>query len=185
MRRQSDQAGYSLPELMITLGVSTMLATMALVGVEHAVTDARANGAVQSVKALLAEAHDSAIANRRNVEVRFVGTNEIQLHRIGTDGTLTQFAGVVLENRNEFRRFSGMPDTPDGFGTSAAVYFNNAAAPYFFTTEGTFVDAAGLPLSGTVSIGIADQPESAGAVTIFGGTGRINAYRWTGQDWRH
>jgi hypothetical protein len=54
-----------------------------------------------------------------------------------------------------------------------------------FRVEGTFTDGnANLdPISGTVYLGINNEPRTARAVTIFGPTAMIRGYRWDGRQW--
>ena len=53
-----------------------------------------------------------------------------------------------------------------------------------FTSEGSFVDSSGDVLNGTMYLGHAGQdPTSARAITIFGATGLVRAWRWDGRNW--
>lgn len=184
-RHSSGEAGYSLVELAIVVGLVTLIMSGAVGMSKTAIAWARSQAAATAVKAQLIEARDVALSTRRSVEVRFVGTSQIQLLRFNPDGTQTVIGGTSLEGRNEWRTFGGVPDTPDGFGNAQPLDFDNVAAPYVFTSDGTFVDAAGVPLSGTVFMGVLNQPSTARAVTIFGGTGRVVAYTWDGTQWKH
>jgi hypothetical protein len=89
---------------------------------------------------------------------------------------------VQLENRMEFRKQPGVPDTPDGFGNAAAVAFG-ISPTRMFTSEGTFVDANGDVLNGTLFLSIAGEKNSARAITVFGTTGLLRVWRWDGQKW--
>lgn len=184
-RRTDGQSGFSLIELLVVVAIAIILMTIGVGVSQSALTWAKAQASLNAVKSQIIEARDLALSTRRSVEVRFVGNNEIQLHRYELDGTTTQIGGTVLENRNQFRTFPGIPDSPDGFGNAAALDFDNAAAPYLFTADGTFVDAAGVPLTGTVFLGVESQPATARAVTVFGGTGRVVGYFWDGKTWLH
>ncbi len=183
--RGNDQAGYSLVELSVVVGLVVLIMGGAVGMSRQAIDWARSQSALTAVKAQLIEARDVALSTRRSVEVRFVGTNQVQLLRFNPDGTQTVIGGTVLESHNEFRTFAGVPDTPDGFGNAQALDFDNVAPPYLFTTDGTFVDAAGVPLSGSVFMGVANHPETSRAVTVFGGTGRVVGYNWNGSQWKH
>jgi hypothetical protein len=52
-----------------------------------------------------------------------------------------------------------------------------------FTSEGTFVDANGDVLNGTLFLSIAGEKNSARAITVFGTTGLLRVWRWDGQKW--
>lgn len=184
-RHSRSEAGYSLVELAIVVGLVTLIMSGAVGMSKTAIAWARSQAAATAVKAQLIEARDVALSSRRSVEVRFVGTNQIQLLRFNPDGTQTVIGGTSLESRNEWRTFGGVPDTPDAFGNTQALDFDSVAPPYVFTSDGTFVDAAGVPLSGSIFMGVVNQPETARAVTVFGGTGRVVAYTWDGTQWKH
>jgi hypothetical protein len=52
-----------------------------------------------------------------------------------------------------------------------------------FGPDGSFVDPTGVPVNGTVFLGVPGQVETARAVTVFGSTGRVRGYRWIGSAW--
>ena len=52
-----------------------------------------------------------------------------------------------------------------------------------FQSDGTFVNAAGTTLNGTVFMGVTGIPSTARAVTVLGTTGRIRSYRSAGAGW--
>lgn len=185
VNRARRDAGYSLVELAIVVGLVTLIMSGAVGMSRTAIAWARSQAAAQAVKAQMIEARDRALSQRRSIEIRFISPNVIRLWQYNPDGTLTDVGSTLLEDRNEFRVFAGVPDTPDGFGNGQALDFDGVAPPYLFTPDGTFVDAAGVPLSGTVSMGVQGHPETARAVTVFGGTGRIVAYTWDGSKWTH
>jgi len=89
----------------------------------------------------------------------------------------------VLEHGTQFRQFPGQPDTPDGFGNGAAVWFGGAS-PVMFTGDGMLTDPAGNVVNGTVFIGQANEPMTSRAITIFGATAAISTFRWNGTAWR-
>ena len=80
--------------------------------------------------------------------------------------------------------FSSVPDTPDGFGKTAAVCFGSSTT-YIFRTEATFTDTnANLdPISGTIFIGQPGQSATARVVTIFGPSAMVRGYKWDGRSW--
>ena len=89
--------------------------------------------------------------------------------------------------RNATVTVAGLPDTPDAFGNASAVTFATATGSPLeikFATDGTFVNQDGLSLNGTVFVALPNQRLSARAVTVFGSTGRVRAYRWDGRIWK-
>jgi hypothetical protein len=54
-----------------------------------------------------------------------------------------------------------------------------------FAPDGTLVDENGNTLNGTVFLAhTATEVMSARALTIFGATGRVRAFRWDGHAWK-
>ena len=144
---------------------------------------ARAEAGVSQALDILRSARELAVSQRRNVEVRFIGTDAIQTARVEVpDGTTTVVRTIQLENRMQFLLQSGIPDTPDLFGRSAAVAFG-ASPTRMFTSEGTFVDSNGDVLNGTLFMSVPGDKNSARAITIFGTTAVLHAWRWNGSRW--
>jgi hypothetical protein len=127
-------------------------------------------------------ARETAISQRRNVQVEFLGNNQIRLTRFDLPNGNTVLRTVALNEPVKFMLLPGVPDTPEGFGNGAAISFGGTLL-MVFQSNGTFVDAAGQPLNGTAFLGIANDPTTARAVTILGATGRVHAYRWNGAAW--
>ena len=61
-------------------------------------------------------ARETAINQRRSVEVRFTPPNFISVVRHNMPNGTTLVVDGVLEHNTPFMLFPGMPDTPDGFG---------------------------------------------------------------------
>lgn len=179
-------AGFSLIEVLVVLGVASVVMATAVLMMPGAIRDARADGGMTVVVSELRRAKDLAVTQRRDMEVRFILPNEIQVWRqeVPISQGLTRISTVRLENNNEFLLMPGLPDTPDGFGNGSAIEFDSAPA-LFFRSEGMFTDAnANLdPLNGTVFLGVRNQPQTARAVTVFGPTALIRGFRWTGAQW--
>jgi hypothetical protein len=117
--------------------------------------------------------------------VSFTAPNRVVVTRVEVPGPgTTVLTDVVLEQGMEYQLFSGIPDTPDAFGRTAAVSFG-LAVNMAFTSEGSFVDQNGDPLNGSVFLGKRNQPETARAVTLFGPTAQIRNWRWSGSQWLH
>ena len=180
--RLHQQAGFSLVELSIVLALIVTLSGFAVVNITAILPGMRANEAMYQAVAQLRRGRESAIAQRRNVEVRFLGNNQIQLVRHDVPTGTTILSTVQLSNKNEFQLFGGVPDSPDTFGSSAAVDFGGSAT-LTFQTDGTLVNAQGNPLNGSIFLGLPGHPETARSVTILGATGRVRSYRWTGTSW--
>jgi prepilin-type N-terminal cleavage/methylation domain-containing protein len=181
--RLSGQRGFTLIELMLVVGITAVALGMVVVVSPQMSRYAQAQSGVEQLVSALRFARETAVAQRRNVQVRFIGVNTIQIARVEIpSGVATVLQTIPLESRLKYYLMPGLPDTPDRFGNSAAIAFG-ASPIRMFTSEGTFVDQAGDELNGTVFMGIEGQPESARAISIFGPTALVRTWSWTGRAW--
>jgi prepilin-type N-terminal cleavage/methylation domain-containing protein len=182
-RRLGDARGFSLPEMMIVVGILAVVGGIAAGSILSLVKDARSDSGMVAAVNVLRLARDRAIGERRNFQVRFISPNRIQIARENIPGpTTTVVQDLYLEDDLEFRIIAGVPDTPDMFGQSGAVSFGPSATRVF-TSEGSFVDATGDPLNGTVFLAVNGQPMSQRAITILGSTALIRPWAWNGKRW--
>ncbi|NLT65836.1 MAG: hypothetical protein GXX84_04460 [Acidobacteria bacterium] len=178
------QAGFGLVDIVIAIMLMSILAGMAVIGISSVLPAMKTDKAMQEVVAQLRQARNMALAQRRNIELAFSGTNQVEIIRIEEpDNTPNVISTLTLGNKCEFINPDQIPmDTPDGFGNTAAIDFGDAEK-LIFSSEGILVDESGDPVNGTVFVGLPDEPELARAVTVLGSTGRIRGYRWTGSMW--
>jgi Tfp pilus assembly protein FimT len=181
MKNRSVQ-GFSFIELIFVIGAISVMTVMALPLVQTTVPSFRANAAMNQVVRMLRSARHSAISDRRITTINFIGNNQIQLSQIPPNGGAPVPLDIpsTLEGGGQFVVFPTVPDTPMGFGKAAPVSFPATQ----FLSDGSFGTAVGVPVNGTVFIGIPGQPFTARAVTILGSTGRIRAYHWDGTQWQ-
>jgi hypothetical protein len=95
---------------------------------------------------------------------------------------------LPIQNSVVYTTYVGEPDTPDGYGNAAPVYFGGVAngppAGMVYQSDGTFVvNGIGTPINGTVFLGIPGQPSTARAITVLGTTGRVRSYHISGASW--
>jgi prepilin-type N-terminal cleavage/methylation domain-containing protein len=186
--RVRDEAGFTLLEIMVVVGLMGVLAAMAIMVSPAFTQTARADSGITQALDAIRSAREVAISQRRNVELRFIGNNAVQTARvdIGANGQMigtTILRTVELENRMEIGLDPDAPtDTPDGFGRTAGASFG-ASPRRMFTSEGTFVNATGDPLNGTLFMFIRHQKNSARAISIMGATALVRPWRWTGREW--
>src|SRR5688572_5764576 len=164
---------------MVVMSIVGILGSMTVFQYLAARPGMQADGAMRTVMAELNAARETAVAQRREVEVEFVGLSGIKVTRIDdrtpNPDTTTLLRNVSFEASLEFGLVAGAGDTPDGFG-------NTSASPdkITFSSEGTVVDSSGTPVNRTVFLTAPNAEQAFRAVTILGSTGRVRAYRWAG-----
>ncbi|MDE3156376.1 MAG: prepilin-type N-terminal cleavage/methylation domain-containing protein [Acidobacteriota bacterium] len=181
--RLRSAAGFTVTELMVVVAIIGITAAMAVFQAQVSLPSIRGDAGMRVVMAELNTARSLAISQRRTIQVNFVPPNAIQLVRDEIPTGTTILSYVPFEANVQFLQFAGVPDTPDAFGATSAVDFG-AATSLSFTSDGTFIDQSGVPVNGTVFLGIPNQPRSARAVTVLGATGRVRGYRWSGTQWQ-
>ncbi len=168
---------------MVTVGIIGVVMAMTVLVMPAALVHARADSGAAQLVATLRLAREQAIAQRRNVRVTFTAPNRVTVSRVEVPGpAATVLADTFLEGHNEYRLFLGVPDTPDAFGNGSAVSLGGAAS-VAFTSSGEFVDQDGDPVNATVFIGAGNDVLSARAVSVFGPTALVRAWRWGGTRW--
>jgi len=191
--RTNREKGFSLLETVMVIGIMFVLMGIAIVQSFGSREGYQANSAMDTVVSQLRVARELAITQRTNVQVFFVSngaTQQVQYMVLAQPGTKEANGPLVsssLPSQTSFVLTPGVPDTPMGFGNKSAIYIGNVSnGPAFmeFTSTGQFTDQTGFnTLNGTVFIGVAGQTNTARAVTIMGGTGRVRPYTYIGSSW--
>ena len=176
-------SGFSLIEIMLVVCLVGILGAMASFQIGSVRPGMLGDGAMRSVMAEFNQAREMAIAQRRKMQVNFVGTNHIQVVRIDSATTTTQLRDVAFESGVQYGLVASIADTPDAFGKLSAQSFGGAAT-IRFNTEGALIDPSGAPVNGTVFLIIPGQNLSYRAVTVQGSTGRVRGFKWIGNQWR-
>lgn len=180
----SSQAGYSLPEILVAVGLVMVGSVVAIPVTTRMVSNSKGDSALVMTSAFLQGARNRAVAERRNIVVTFPSTNSMQLARVEVpSGALTVVDQLILEGEAQFVRAAVLPDTPDAFGGTGAVSFTGTT-PVMFTSDGSLIDAAGDVTNGTVFVAKPDSIETARAVTIWGVTGLLRSWKWRGSLWQ-
>src|SRR5688572_18154916 len=185
-----SERGFTLIELMMGVMFIGILGAMALFEIGSARPALVADGVMRTVMAQLNLARETAVAQRRQIDVVFDQDKHV-LRLFKKDlppaTSRTLLAETALEGGVRF----GMPatlasDTPDKFGKSAAVTFGSGGTPTLdlsFNSDGVLVDSLGNSLSGSIFLMLPKVDESARAVTVLGSIGRVRGYRWNGKAW--
>lgn len=181
-REPCAEHGFSLIDLLVVLALASILAGMTVVAIQAALVSARGDAAMIQVTSALRYAREAAITQRRSVDVVFVDPDEIQILRNDVPEGQTVLQTVRLDAGAVFALDGGIPDTPDAFGIAAAIDFGDADT-IRFVPDGMFTDEAGLPVNGTIFLARPGEPASSRAITVTGGSGRAQGYRWMGSSW--
>jgi prepilin-type N-terminal cleavage/methylation domain-containing protein len=177
-------AGFTIIEVMVVMAISVTVLSLSLGGFSSALDTVRGDASMNKVLWQLKLARETAINQRRSVEVRFTPPNFMAVVRRNIPNGETVVSTAVLEHSTSFVVFPAFPDTPDGFGNAAAIDFGGAAA-VMFNAEGQLVDETGALTNGTIFIGRIGAPLTARALTVFGPTSSIRTFRWNGSQWRN
>ena len=195
MRRiRNQENGFSLLEAVVVIGLMMVMMAFAIFKSTSMMPNYKADSAQDVVVSTLRQARQTAITQRRDVEVwidqTFSGTDQVQHIKyqvVAISGDQPQpLVSVGLPRGSQMVLEPGVPDTPMGFGNNAAVYIGNVGGgpPVMkFRSTGAYTDPVYSPLNGTIFIGVPSQAFTARAVTIMGGTGRVRPYTWSGTTW--
>jgi prepilin-type N-terminal cleavage/methylation domain-containing protein len=182
--QEAGDAGFTLLELLAVMVIGIAVASLGLGGFASVLDTVRGDASMNKVQWQLKLARETAINQRRAVEVRFTPPNFMTVVRRNIPNGETVVSTAVLEHQTNFVMFPAFPDTPDGFGNTTAIDFG-AAAAVMFNAEGQLVDEAGNIINGTIFIGRIGAPMTARALTVFGPTSTIRTFRWNGSEWRN
>jgi prepilin-type N-terminal cleavage/methylation domain-containing protein len=204
-RTKRAQQGFSLLEMIVVVMLAFTVMAFAIMNTMSSSQGARANAAMDAVISQLRQARELAISKRRNVQVQFTAPNRIQLTVLTLPGepAAAVIPATLLNDGVPggliYTVFGALPDTPMGFGNSTAINLQQPGGggtwSCMFATSGAFVgtaqSAASLyqastnnPVNASIFLGIAGNVNTARAVTIFGATGRVRSYYWTGSSWQ-
>src|ERR1700676_1921401 len=182
-RAKQSQRGYSMIELLLVLGISGVVMGIAMFQIGAVQPSMKGDGAMRTIMAQLNTARELSITQRRQMQVNFIGTGQIQIVRQEIPAGTTALPTVAVEGGLQYGLIAGIVDTPDGFGLkSTGIAFGTATA-YLFSSDGTLIDQNGNPLNGTIFLAIPGVARSFRAVTVMGGTGRIRGFKWDGLHW--
>jgi prepilin-type N-terminal cleavage/methylation domain-containing protein len=191
MRQYSirSQRGFSLFEVLTAVAIISIIMGMAMLNYGSILPNFKANSAMDQLLYQLRSARERAIAHRREVQVQFVGTNQLTITELWPVGTAPAPGYATFEGGAQFMVFASIPDLPApfNFGNTAPVYFGGLSGgpPIMkFSTTGAFIDGGNTLVNGTVFMGIPGRPSTARAISILGATGRVREYHWDGSQWQ-
>jgi len=176
-------------EFLVAVAIISIILGMALLNYGSILPNFKANSAMDQLLYQLRSARERAIAHRREVQVQFVGTNQLTITEIWLLGTAPPASTVSFEGGAQYIILPGVPDLPPpfNFGNTAPVYFGGLSGgpPIMkFSTTGALIDGGNTVVNGTVFMGIPGKPSTARAISILGATGRVREYHWDGSQWQ-
>jgi prepilin-type N-terminal cleavage/methylation domain-containing protein len=187
-----SQRGFSLLEVLTAVAIIGVVLGMAMLNYGNILPNFKANSAMDQLLYQLRSARERAISHRREVQVQFVGTNQLTIRELWLVGTAPPSSTVSFEGGAQYMVFgspTAIPDLPApfNFGNTAPVYFEGLSGgpPIMkFSTSGAFIDGGNTLVNGTVFLGIPGRPSTARAISILGATGRVREYHWDGTQWQ-
>lgn len=184
LTNRRTERGFTLMEAIVVMAITVVGAAVAIPVTLQMVASARGDSALTMAHTFVESGRNRAVAERRNFELVFISPNRMQLVRIEVpDGARTTVANLLLESNHEFIQLSGVPDTPDAYGASAAINFTGTT-PVMFTSDGSLIDSAGDVTNGTIFIARPGAADTVRAITITGVTGMLKAWKWRGSVWQ-
>lgn len=180
--------GFSLIEMMAVIGITFIVAAMAVMALQPDLQNSRVTSAYNTTLMALRQARDISIAQRQVYFVTFShNTPPPDTITITQGGTGTVVNTYQLPLDIAFAVVNGIPTgqgkTPDGFGNGGtAIAFDqgigggNPDVVYFYP-DGSAQDVNGNINNGVVYIARPTQLYSSHAVTLWGATGRLRGWR--------
>jgi type II secretory pathway pseudopilin PulG len=181
LHQMRDERGFTLNELLVTVGILMVASVMATVTFASAPV-VRANSQAQRLVELLQDGRETAIARQREVDLELDAVNRRARLMLSDGVAPVILREVVFENGIDFLHFAGHGDTPDAFGDGAAIAFDGASRLVFIPT-GSLVDEDAAAVDGTMFIAIPGKRDTARAITVVGATARVRLYSWSGREW--
>jgi prepilin-type N-terminal cleavage/methylation domain-containing protein len=184
MHKSTDNSsGFTLVEMLMVIAILGVVMAMAIGITTSFVNSSKSDSALVSAINAVEMARYRAVGERREFQLVFTPPNRIQVIRIEVPGpTTTTVSNVYLDNGQQYVKFTGVADTPDTFGNASAIDFG-VTPTIRFTSDGSLLDSSGDPVNGSVFFGDPARSSSARAITIFGATGLIHAWKWDGTQW--
>lgn len=186
MNIRKSQAGFSVTEMLVTLGVLMVASAVAIMNVSPAVRVSHMETAYQNTLNQLRLARQIAIDKRTVCRVDFAAPGTVSVTQAFADGTPVQTETITLPADVQYVIVPGIPvppaATPDNIGNGkVAIDFDRVKAgggtTIYFQPDGSALDAAGLVNDGVIYVARPNELSGARAITVLGTTGRIRGWR--------
>ena len=182
------ERGFSLLEMMVVVSIAVVATGISFVSLQPALKDAQVGSAVSTALATVRRAREEAVSKRRVYVVKFVSPGTIQVTQNTDLGT--PLITTTLPADMSFVADPSLPTPgPDGFGGGkVAIDLDQGISggdvtELFFQPDGSAVDISNNVNNGVVYIGRSGELKSSRAITVWGSTGRLRAWRidWDNQ----
>jgi prepilin-type N-terminal cleavage/methylation domain-containing protein len=195
----TKQRGFSLLEMMVTIGISLTLAAVTYVGMRALLFQGHVSVAYDTTLMALRNTRNLAITQSHQYYVNFnpggfpAGTIQIQYQPPPVGGVAQPIQLVntySIPADVSFAVQAGMPAaSPDGFGGGVnPIDFESTAQPgvplnyVVFMPDGSGQDQFGNLVSGVVYLTQPTQSKyTSRAITVWGATGRVRGWRLDSQ----
>lgn len=186
MSRRKSQSGFSIAELVVTVGVLMVGGGIAVMNISGALRGAHVETAYQNTLDQLRFARQVAIDKRTVCRVDFAAPGTISVTQAFADGTPVTTETITLPADVQYTIVTGMPKppaaTPDNLGNgNVAIDFDRVAGgsgtTIFFQPDGSALDAAGRVNDGVIYVARPNELNGARAISLLGTTGRIRGWR--------
>src|SRR6266853_6278071 len=107
-----SQRGFSMLEPRVAVAIISVVLAMAVLNYSSILPNFKANSAMDQLLYQLRSARERAIAHRREVQVQFVGTNQLTMTEIWLLGTAPPASTVSFEGGAQYIILPGVPDLP-------------------------------------------------------------------------
>jgi len=181
--------GFSLLEMLTVVAVMFILAAISIIIIDGALPNTQSAAGLNAAVGVFRQGHDIAIAERRSFQLVIPAVNppnQIGLERLNIGGGFNALPVVTLPKPAQFGldpSITVAPETGLVQATCANGLCFGGTLTETWLSDGTFVNAAGQPLTAVVYVMVPGQPSAQRAFTILGSTGRIRTYRWSGTQW--
>jgi prepilin-type N-terminal cleavage/methylation domain-containing protein len=197
----NQSRGFSLVELMVVVVIILIILAAGFLQIAPIIRNARADTALNYTLNQMRHTRERAIDERRRYELDFVAPRSLIIRQ----GNKDQFGVIQYANAgapsDQYQQLDlppdmqfGLPGTlpvvaPDALGTQQnPVDFTltgsaNPATSLFFSPDGSVADNVGGITNGVVYIARPNDNESCRAVSLFGSTGRLKAWKLIGNTW--
>src|SRR5260370_42700689 len=107
-----SQQGFSLLEILVAVAIISVVLVMAMLNYGNILPNYKANSAMDQLLSQMRSARERAISHRREVQVQFIGTNQLQASEIWLVGTAPPPTTVTFAGGDQSTAVPSAPARP-------------------------------------------------------------------------